>query len=656
MSDDHRSPLQPEATARESDRIRDLEAKLLEAEKHQTLLTEAVPDFAMLGMDADGRITSWGDGARRLLGYEAEEVLGKLGSLLFTPEDRAAGLPQRELKTAAASGSAADENWIVRKDGSRFWGSGFSSARKGQGGELLGFVKILRDLTEREQALHALHESELRLQAALAAADMGTWLWQVPTDKQTLDKNLHTLLGITGGRTVHNLEDFLTFIHPDDRAQVREAFLRSVREGTALLVDFRVPWPDGTVRWLRDKGEAFRDSQGHVEYLTGACVDITDHKHMEEELREANRRKDEFLAMLGHELRNPLAPLRSVTEILRRQKLQGQDLERAYAMMDRQVSHLTRLIDDLLDVSRITRGLVDLRKESVDLAQVADQAVEMAAPVIEGRGHQLSVDLPRKPLQIEGDATRLTQVVFNLLNNAAKYTEPGGRIWLSVEREDGQAVVQVRDNGSGMPAELVPRVFDLFTQGERTLDRSQGGLGLGLTLVKRLVEMHGGRVEARSNGPGKGSEFVVRLPALSPEGTMAPPALVPGPRQAAAQVARALVVDDNFDVAESMTWMLEGLAKEIRMAHSGPQAIESARVLRPDIILCDIGMVGMDGYEACRRLRAELGLEKTIIAAVSGYGSEEDRRRSQEAGFDRHLVKPISRADLEELVRIAATW
>jgi signal transduction histidine kinase/DNA-binding response OmpR family regulator len=370
-------------------------------------------------------------------------------------------------------------------------------------------------------------------------------------------------------------------------------------------------------------------------------------------LREADCRKDELLAMLAHELRNPLAPLRNVMETLHGQQLDGPQLERAYAMMDRQVAHLTRLVDDLLDVSRITRGLVELRREPVDVAEVADRAVQMAGPAIEGRGHELTIALPQRPLQVEGDVVRLTQVVFNLLNNAAKYTDPGGRIWLTVERDDPQAVVSVRDNGSGMKAELVPKVFDLFAQGERTLDRSQGGLGLGLTLVKRLVDMHGGTVEARSEGLGRGSTFTVWVPALPPEAKAPEPPLAAGV-PVVAQVDRALVVDDSTDVAESMAWMLAGLAREIRMVHSGQAALDLAGQWRPDVILCDIGMPGMDGYETCRRLRRVPGLETAVIAAVTGYGGPEERRKSQAAGFDRHLVKPIGRATLEELVNSAA--
>jgi signal transduction histidine kinase/DNA-binding response OmpR family regulator len=391
-----------------------------------------------------------------------------------------------------------------------------------------------------------------------------------------------------------------------------------------------------------------------TDLLARQAADWIERARAEEGLRDAARRKDEFLAMLGHELRNPLAPLRGVMETLRGRKLDGEGQERAYAMMDRQVGHLVRLVDDLLDVSRITRGLVELRKEPVDLAEMAGRAAEMATPAVEGRGHDVSLALPRKPLRVEGDPIRLTQVIFNLLNNAAKYTDPGGKIRLSVEREDGQAVVRVRDNGSGMPPELVPQVFDLFTQGARTLDRAQGGLGLGLTLVKRLVEMHSGTVEARSKGPGQGSEFVVRLPALPAEAARRPPVQAPVPPPAAVQVGRALVVDDYPDVAEAMTWMLEGLACEIKTVHSGQAAVETAGQWRPDIVLCDLGMPGMDGYETCRRLRRLPGLERTVIAAVSGYSGEGERRKTQEAGFDRHLVKPVGRAVLEELVKSAA--
>ncbi len=634
-----------------TERKRAEEALRLTEERFR-LMVQTVQDYAVFLMDSAGNVTSWNEGAQRILGFTEEEIVGKPGALFFTEEDRRAGLPERELRTAATAGKATDENWLVSKQGQRFWASGATTALRDESGNPRGFVKILRDLTERRQAEERLRESEERLRVALAAGRMGTWRWRIPQDEQVLDDGLRRLMGLPPGQDVLSLEGFLSRIHAGDRDRVRAEFERCRDEGAALNVEFRVTWPDGSVHWLKDQGETLRGPDGP--FMTGAAVDITDRKQMEDELRDADRRKDEFLAMLGHELRNPLAPLRNVTETLRRRRLDGPALERAYAMMDRQVAHLSRLVDDLPDVSRITRGLVELGKAPANLAEVIEQAVEMAAPVIEGRGHELSLALPHRPLRVEGDATRLTQVVFNLLHNAAKYTDPGGKVWLTLERDADRAVLRVRDNGTGMKPDLVPKVFDLFSQGERTPDRSQGGLGLGLALVKRLVEMHGGTVAARSEGPGKGSEFSVRLPALPAEAEKPRPPRPAGPPPAAVRADRVLVVDDNLDVAESLTWMLEGLAREIRTAHSGAAALELVRKWRPNLILCDIGMPGMDGYDTCRRLRQVPGLEGVPIAALSGYGSPEERRESKEAGFDRHLVKPVGRATLEELVRSAA--
>jgi two-component system CheB/CheR fusion protein len=336
--------------------------------------------------------------------------------------------------------------------------------------------------------------------------------------------------------------------------------------------------------------------------------------------------------------------------VLRLGKLDGERLDKALATMERQVTHLTRLVDDLLDVSRITRGLVELKRAPVELAAVVGQAVEMARAAVESRGHELLVTLPARAVRLEADPTRLTQVLFNLLNNAAKYTEPGGRIWLAAERDGNAVELRVRDTGVGIGPELLPKVFDLFTQGERTLDRAQGGLGLGLTLVKRLVEMHGGTVTARSAGPGAGSEFTVRLPALPAGPAEQPPAPSAAPAPAA-RPARVLVVDDNPDVAESVAMLLvEGLGHEVKVAHSGPQALELAREFRPEAVLLDIGLPGMDGYEVARRLRQLPGADGALLVALSGYGQEEDRRRSREAGFDEHLLKPAGWATLQPVL------
>jgi signal transduction histidine kinase/ActR/RegA family two-component response regulator len=360
----------------------------------------------------------------------------------------------------------------------------------------------------------------------------------------------------------------------------------------------------------------------------------------EEALREAGRRKDEFLAMLGHELRNPLAPIRNAVEVLRKPGVPDSVLQWSRDVIDRQVNHLARLVDDLLDVSRIIQGKISLHATLLDLAAVIEQAVEASRPLIEGRRHELAVSLPEGPLHVKGDLVRLAQIVSNLLNNAAKYTDTGGRIRLEVEVSENWVVITVRDNGVGIPASLLPQVFDLFIQADQSLARAQGGLGIGLTLVKRLVEMHGGRVEAQSAGPGQGSEFRVWLPRSA-----APPAPSGGAASdrigAAGPKLRVLVVDDNRDVATSLAVVLRLEGHTVDLAFDGPTALDKAEAFRPEAVLLDIGMPGMDGYQVARELRNREATRRAIILAVTGYGQPEDRDCSKNAGFDGHLAKPV---------------
>jgi CheY-like chemotaxis protein/two-component sensor histidine kinase len=355
--------------------------------------------------------------------------------------------------------------------------------------------------------------------------------------------------------------------------------------------------------------------------------------------------------MLAHELRNPLAPVRNALHILKMPGAGVADSRQARDMMERQVQHLVRLVDDLLDVSRIMRGKIELRKEPVDLAAVVGRAVETAQPALDAAGHELSITLPARPVLLEADLVRLAQVLSNLLVNACKYTEPAGRIWLMAGRDGPDAVlVRVRDTGIGIAPDLLPHVFDLFVQADRSLARSQGGLGIGLTLVRRLVEMHGGTVTACSPGPGRGSEFVVRLPAL-PEGGVDDGRGTPsedvrrsGPRR------RVLVVDDNVDAAESAAMLLRIWGHEVRTVHDGSSVLGVVRDFRPDVVLLDIGLPGMDGYEVARRLRGEPSLAGLVLAAMTGYGQDEDRRKSREAGFDVHLTKPLNPDTLEAFI------
>jgi signal transduction histidine kinase len=375
--------------------------------------------------------------------------------------------------------------------------------------------------------------------------------------------------------------------------------------------------------------------------------DITDRKKFEQALREADRRKDEFLATLAHELRNPLAPIRNGIEVLKHAPADPVAGRAVLEMMDRQLAQMVRLVDDLLDVSRISRGKIELRTEPVELSAAIRNALETNRQAIEAAGHELVVDVPAEKILVEADLTRLSQVLANLLDNAAKYTPHGGRITLSVEAGADEVGVRVRDNGIGIPEHMIGQVFDLFTQVDGSLEKSQSGLGIGLTIVKRLVEMHGGRVAAHSEGPGKGTEFVVRLPRLAsaPAPDNLPHASSPrGPHR------RILVVDDNRDAAESMAMMLEIIGHETSMAHDGHQALEVAEAFRPDTILLDIGMPGMNGYETCRRLRETPRGRDMVVVALTGWGQDEDRERSREAGFDHHLTKPVELATLQALL------
>jgi CheY-like chemotaxis protein len=372
------------------------------------------------------------------------------------------------------------------------------------------------------------------------------------------------------------------------------------------------------------------------------------------------RQRDDFLARLAHELRNPLAPICNAMEIMRRHGRLDPVLERARAVVDRQARQLTRLVDDLLEVSRITRGKISLRLEPVDLAEVVSAAVETARPVIEARRHQIEVVLPQEPLVVRGDLARLAQVFSNLLNNAAKYTEPGGRIELTVARADGQAVVSVKDTGVGIAPELLPHIFDAFVQGDGVSGQHQPGLGLGLAVVRQLVEKHGGSVRALSAGPGRGSEFVVRLPLRAPsrppeERRPAEPIRAPAdPLPAVAQPGagrRVLIVDDNRDAAESLALLLEMTGHQPRVVLDGPAALDLAPAFRPDLVFLDIGMPKLDGYEVARRLRQLPGLEGVTLVALTGYGQEQDRRRAQEAGFDAHCIKPVDYATILDLLK-----
>jgi PAS domain S-box-containing protein len=504
----------------------------------------------------------------------------------------------------------------------------------------------------------------LRARRAEEAAQISTRQWQVTFDAISdgvflLDRRgrviqtnaaMERILGSSwdaiSGQTIHNLLSVPS--SPED-----SPFLRMLETGRREAAELT-----SDDRWLRVTVDPIRDASGIVK--GGLCIasDITDRRRLEEELRRraeelavADRRKDEFLAMLAHELRNPLAPIANALEAMSLDRSDSAATEESLAIAVRQVVHMARLLDDLLDVSRFTRGNIQLRKVPVDLTSVLQQAIETSRPFIEAGDHQLMTSFPNSPVWLEGDPTRLAQVVANLLNNAAKYTDRGGLIALTAAREGDEAVVRVRDNGIGLSAEMLPRVFDLFSQEDRSLDRSQGGLGIGLTLVRSLVHLHGGSIHAESTGPNLGSEFTIRLPVSSsiPESD---------PRQKAAsptatsshRPVRILVVDDSHDSARSLARVLKLWGHEARVAHDGPGAIEAIDSDSFDIIFLDIGLPGMNGYQVGKLIRDRFGSARPILIALTGYGQEEDLSRSKSVGFDDHLVKPVDLDRVKELL------
>ncbi|SIO45181.1 PAS domain S-box-containing protein [Singulisphaera sp. GP187] len=514
--------------------------------------------------------------------------------------------------------------------------------------ELIATVKALLRARRAEEAAQL---TARQWQVTFDAISDGVVLLDVDGKMVQVNQALNRILGESWNalvpRTVHEVLGV-----PPNRSD--SPFLRMLETSQRETVELK-----RGDRWLQVAVDPVRN---HDDQIKGAlCIisDITDRMRMEEELRRradelaaADRRKDEFLAMLAHELRNPLAPILNSLEEIRLNQPSDSGIGQALDVAGRQVRHMSRLLDDLLDVSQFTRGRIRLRKESIDLAALVPLAVETARPLITSNGQNLTVRLPNGPVRLAGDPTRLAQVVGNLLNNAAKYSEPGGQITLSLECVAEEALLRVRDTGIGMSAEMLPRVFDLFSQADLSLDRSQGGLGIGLTLVRSLVAMHGGSITASSPGLGQGSEFVVRLPVLmddsqSPitEAVDSTEAPVAGPR-------RVLVVDDHEDSALSLSRVLRLWGHQVRVVHDGPAAIEDVAANPFDLVLLDIGLPGMDGYQVAGQLReiAGSGASGPVLIALTGYGQEEDLRRAWRAGFDLHMVKPVSLDDLRQLL------
>ncbi len=501
------------------------------------------------------------------------------------------------------------------------------------------------DVTERRRLEQALAEKEARTRLAMEAANYGGWEWDRGSGQITVTEKMRELLGFDADEPI-DFERFQQQLHPDDRP-LRERAIAEAWVSGVLRAEYRIVRRDGELRWISSRGRVLRGADGS-ERMLGVVGDITEQKRALAALEDADRRKDEFLATLAHELRNPLAPLRNSLAILQRSAGEPATFEKASGVMERQLSHLVRLIDDLLDVSRISLDKLTLRVEVADLGVVLEHAVEASRPAAERAGHVLEVHLPERPVRLRADRARLSQVFSNLIGNACKFTPDGGRVVIDARVAGEHAIVSVRDSGIGIAADRIGGVFEMFAQIDNSLERAHGGLGIGLTLVRRLVEMHGGSVVAKSAGLGQGSEFVVTLPMTQSAGDAAP-----GRAPAAAAPAgrlRMLVVDDNGDSAESLALLLSLAGHETHVAHTGPEALDRADALRPDAVLLDLGLPGLNGYEVCRRLRAVAWAREIPILAITGWGQADDRQRSKDAGFDGHLVKPVVFGELTALL------
>jgi len=620
------------------------------------LLIEGTTEYAIFMLDPTGHILTWNPGAERIKGYQADEIIGEHFSRFYPSEATERGFPEYELKVARSVGRFEDEGWRVRKDGTQFWANVVITAIHDESGNLQGFSKITRDMTERKQAEEnarrllqeeTARKSEQRftrfMQNFPGLAWIKDWHGKYVYANDAAQKAFGRKAAELYGKADADVFPLNTAVQFQENDQKARASVTGVQIIETLEDD------EGVLRHSVVSKFPIDEGNGSPALVGGMAIDITDRLRAEEALRQADRRKDEFLATLAHELRNPLAPLRNSLQILKMSRVDSSTAQQTRDMMERQVHLLIRLVDDLLDVSRVMRGKIELRKEQVELANVIARAVETAQPLIEAQGHNLQVSVPNESLLLVADPVRLIQVVGNLLTNSAKYTEANGSIWLTAEREGNQVLLRIRDTGIGIVPDMLPHVFELFVQADHAASRSQGGLGIGLTLVKNLVELHEGSVAAHSEGLGKGSEFVVRLPLIAP---VQPENNIDEEQHQSLPASghRLMVVDDNTDAADSLAVLLRLQGHEVKVAHNGPSALELAASYRPQMILLDIGMSGMDGYEVARRVRKQSGLKNVVLTALTGWGQQEDRRRSAEAGFDHQLVKPPEPTLLEELL------
>ena len=598
------------------------------------LMVESVSDYSIIVLDPGGIVISWNDGARKLKGYDAAEAIGRHFSLFYPSELLEQNQPDRALATVREAGRMEEEGWRLRKDGTRFWASVVITKIIGANGEIRGFSMITRDLSERRRQDEMLRMSEERFRLLVEGVkDYAIFM---------LDPGGHIVSWNLGAQKNKGYEaseiigQHFSVFYPPEVAAIgwpEQELRNALRDGRFEDEGWRIR-KDGSRFWASVVITALHDATGQHRGFAKVTRDLTERRRVTA-LEDEGRRVTNFLAMLGHELRNPLAPISNALELLKREKTDSAVVAHGRDIIGRQLKQLTRLVDDLLDVGRITSGKIHLESKPVRLREAIAEAAEAVRPLIESKSQTLHLQYQEADPWISGDRARLIQIVSNLIHNAAKFTHNSGNVHVSLSQVGEDADISVRDDGPGIPPKDLQRIFDLFVQGEQNMARSQGGLGLGLSLVQQLTTLHGGRVSAFSTGrPGEGSEFVVQFQTTQPPIAT----LEAEPRPVGEQ--RVLVVDDNVDAAETMALLLEALGYKSSVAHGGLPAIEAVKAQDPDVVLLDIGLPDLNGHEVARRLRAEM-INPPPLIAITGYGQASDRDTSLEAGFRAHLTKPV---------------
>jgi PAS domain S-box-containing protein len=623
------------------------------------LLVNGVRDFAIFSMDARGVIQSWNEGVRNVLGYGPDEFVGQASRLVFTEEDVAVGVPERELIQAAETGTANDDRWLRRRNGERFWASGITTAIRDEHATVIGFTKVLRDLTDRKLSEEALRRSEERLQLATSAARLGTWDFDPAAGAFLLDPRCRELLGLAPTEASADpvyIEQLLTRIRPSHRDGAAAAIGQALQFGRGPF-DFELPTEGDDGSWIRITGRAYFDDERPIR-MVGTAQDITERKRAElardalfelerlarTEAETANRLKDDFLGTLSHELRTPLNAILGYARLLRSGHVVEAHRDHALQVIERNALAQTRLIEDMLDISRLMRGALQLDTQPVDLSAVVTDAIDIARPAIGAKRLEVSW-APLAGAMVLGDVDRLRQVVTNLVTNATKFTPADGSITIGLDRVDGDLVLLVRDSGIGIAADFLPRVFERFRQADARPSRNHGGLGIGLSIVRHLVELHGGTVEAASDGADAGATFTVQLPALDAAMTASTvtPTATPRPQDvspdATLEGLRIVVVDDNAEAVELMRHLLEQRGAQATVATSAERAMQDVAAVRPHLLISDLGMPEVDGLELIRRVR-ERGFTVPAIA-VTAYARTQDVEQALEAGYQAHVSKPI---------------